>query len=281
MDITVGDSTIMKKIFLFSIFLFFLFIISAHSIGLWYAFSAKSAQRSGDPYKNNLVLRYSFDTIPWTNSLGGIKDVSGNALDTNPNNDGTNPQKIAGTNSFGEINYYYPSYNANNNPIIMGKTNLWSIITTNGWPNGITISTWIYGKSNITYPNYFFLYDTTTNFIYISGYEGNLWSRVNRGPSTLEVSLMLPNYSSFTFSNWYNLTATYSVNNFRFYTNGILMGADTSCSTFPTNQLWYLYFYVGFYGMDDCKIYNIALNSNDVYNMYQYTIPTNNIWMNY
>lgn len=237
-----------------------------------------------DPNAANLMLWISFDNIPMTGSLNVVNDIplSGSnfwpRLDSIPS---PAAQYTSSTNVDGVVDY---GLKANGAALWYGRPSGWSNICSslgnNGWGSGYTISIC---SSNFTpgSGNYNLCFITTTNETGPQHYVQMNLNSSGQHLFRLGSNGALEANITGTLTTNGHAVITWSSNSFAAYQNGVQVGTtDTSCPTkmgtnltttasaqFSANPHY-----------RDIRIYNRALTSQEVWNLYVGMNYTNPIW---
>ena len=223
---------------------------------------------SGASLNEGMVGYWKMDELSWNGTSGEVKDWSG------ANNNGT---AVGGaTTTVGKFGNGGSFDRTDNNVSIANKSNL----VLSGIP--FTVSAWIY--PNITGQSQSILGKgdgvTATSSEYILQY--NLTAA-----DTKKISLYLngawrtSNNGNVIINQWSHVTAVFDGTNVSFYFNGVLDSSVSGTGAYATNIAYDLY--LGRQGssapvsnlfsgtIDEVRIYNRALDSNEITALYNYT----------
>jgi hypothetical protein len=138
------------------------------------------------------------------------------------------------------------------------------------------MAVWTYLRSSLANNGNFFWKDTGLNQKLTQTRNGPIRDMYSYRTNVLD-AVYQPNQP---MTNWYLITMTFKTNQWKAYTNGILGATDTTVTTGPTGTLLEVGISPNTGGtmMDRAVIYNRILSSQEVWNMYINTHPTNRIW---
>ena len=237
-----------------------------------------------DPNASQLLFWYSMDNVPFTNSVGRLKsDIPSGDEYAMLINNGPILQRQWITNSLGNIDYGIGK--EANNWVCSLQSNRWGeaceAAGIGQQMTGITIhAAFVFTNMNTT-PRLFEIYTrndsgTITNYLLARGTtsitissQSNAVNEANTVVSGLAYAFV-------------QLTVTYKANEFKVYTNAVLLSSDTSCVGLPfTNYVPSApnpFAFGAIHSMRDFRVYKTALSPQDVTNLCNGLNPIDPLW---
>lgn len=207
-----------------------------------------------------------------TNGLVGWWPFTGNANDLSGNgNNGTNNGATLTTDRFGNLNNAY-NFDGNNDFVSVPRNNI----------SNFSVSLWLHTNINTEFSA---LVDAN-----VSNWELYL---KNLKPTFTKWILAPGNYqelistTTLPLSQWHHLTYTYSSNNVNIYLNGLLISSFNNINLTNLNSGLYYFgasisgssqFYSG--KIDDIGIWNRALTQQEITNLYNASLSTEDFAIN-